>query len=94
MWVQVSRVVGKEDFERFEVKDHTKIQNRKQCSNQRGMQSRGVHSLARLNKLRQSLAALSMPLTRSVLEPVPMRKGKAAPKKGSDAMAGRSIVEE
>ena len=35
-----------------------------------------------------------MPLTRSVFDPIPMRKGKAALKKSSEAMVGRSVVEE
>ena len=57
MWVQVSRVAGKEDFERFEVKYHTQIQTSKQRSTQRGMQNKGAHNLTCLNELRQSLAA-------------------------------------
>ena len=41
------------------------------------MQGSGAYSLTRLNELRQNLAALSMPLTRNVFDPIPMRKGKS-----------------
>ena len=77
----------------LEKREHTNSQNSNHLIFLPAMLNEGKESLNHLNELRQSLALLSMPQTRSVAVPLDMKKGKSAMKKFGEEVPVLGVAE-